>query len=114
MEDLQRDLQKALCGFHGAVRFHPTSRRCATGNWGCGAFGGSSAVKVFIQWMAASLAGLETLEYFPWDDMVIHQLLGDIWDGIGQHVRSNDVMLRYVKRILCLPEVRPMLHPAQV
>jgi poly(ADP-ribose) glycohydrolase len=75
VEDAQRDLQKAFIGFQGALQVYPASRSCATGNWGCGAFGGSAAVKVFIQWMAASLAGLESLEYFPWDDGVIHQLL---------------------------------------
>lgn len=76
MDDCQRDLQKAFYGFAGAVA-HGTHghRTAATGNWGCGAFGGSSAVKVFLQWIAASLAGLEALEYFPWDDLILHQLL---------------------------------------
>lgn len=80
MDDCQRDLQKAFYGFAGAVASvaHVGHQKipAATGNWGCGAFGGSSAVKVFLQWIAASLAGLEALEYFPWDDLILHQLLG--------------------------------------
>ena len=77
VDDCQRDLQKAFYGFAGAVDVG--HRTAATGNWGCGAFGGSSAVKVFLQWIAASLAGLEALEYFPWDDLILHQLLEFLW-----------------------------------
>ena len=81
MDDCQRDLQKAFYGFAGAVasvapKMGHQKIPAATGNWGCGAFGGSSAVKVFLQWIAASLAGLEALEYFPWDDLILHQHLG--------------------------------------
>lgn len=80
VDDCQRDLQKAFYGFAGAVasvapKMGHQKIPAATGNWGCGAFGGSSAVKVFLQWIAASLAGLEALEYFPWDDLILHQLL---------------------------------------
>ena len=71
-----RDLHKALCGFRAAKLSHPDRGFCATGNWGCGAFGGSPAVKLFVQWVAASLAGLEGLEYYPWDDAVLFGLLG--------------------------------------
>ena len=72
-----RDLRKALCGFGAARLSFPDRKVCATGNWGCGAFGGSPAVKLFVQWVAASLAGLQGLEYFPWDDRVLFEPLGD-------------------------------------
>lgn len=37
----------------------------ATGNWGCGSrFGGDVQLKLVIQWMAASLAGLPALIYY--------------------------------------------------
>ena len=83
MEDADRDLQKALCGFLGALERYKERTCCATGNWGCGAFGGSAAVKVFIQWIAASLAGLDTLEYFPWEDAVIGQWPGPFSFALG-------------------------------
>lgn len=38
--------------------------RIATGNWGCGSRGGADVqLKFFIQWMAASLAGIPVLIY---------------------------------------------------
>lgn len=39
----------------------------ATGNWGCGAFGGDLALKAMLQWMAASRAG-RTVCYYPFGD----------------------------------------------
>lgn len=39
----------------------------ATGNWGCGVFGGDLRLKALLQWLAASRAGRTTL-YFPYGD----------------------------------------------
>ena len=39
----------------------------ATGNWGCGAFGGDLQLKALLQWMAASRAG-RTMIYYPYGD----------------------------------------------
>merc|ERR1712080_419472 len=42
-------------------------RRCtgfATGNWGCGVFGGDPQLKSLIQWLAASAMGREMV-YHP-------------------------------------------------
>ena len=36
----------------------------ATGNWGCGAFGGDFELKFLQQWLAASYAGVEKLYYY--------------------------------------------------
>ena len=38
----------------------------ATGNWGCGAFGGNLQLKFIIQYLAASAAGVD-LEYFTFN-----------------------------------------------
>lgn len=35
----------------------------ATGNWGCGQLQGDHQLKLVIQWMAASLAGVPVLIY---------------------------------------------------
>uniref|UniRef100_A0A183CF80 Poly(ADP-ribose) glycohydrolase n=1 Tax=Globodera pallida TaxID=36090 RepID=A0A183CF80_GLOPA len=52
-EAIKRELLKAYVGF--ALRT-PESPPCiATGNWGCGAFGGDLELKSLIQWMAACL-----------------------------------------------------------
>lgn len=34
----------------------------ATGNWGCGAFGGDPELKTIIQWLAASQVALHQVE----------------------------------------------------
>ena len=42
----------------------PTRRPFATGNWGCGVFGGDARLKSLLQWMASSKAGREVLYDF--------------------------------------------------
>jgi poly(ADP-ribose) glycohydrolase len=39
----------------------------ATGNWGCGVFGGDPQLKAVIQWLAASVCGKHVM-FFPFDD----------------------------------------------
>ncbi|KAL2922419.1 Poly(ADP-ribose) glycohydrolase 1 [Bienertia sinuspersici] len=36
------------------LQLHKSDAGIATGNWGCGAFGGDPEVKTVIQWLAAS------------------------------------------------------------
>ncbi|KAL3847294.1 hypothetical protein ACJMK2_018213 [Sinanodonta woodiana] len=43
-------------------------RPIATGNWGCGAFGGDPHLKSLIQWMAASYAGTPVLMYYTFNN----------------------------------------------
>ncbi|CAM6035257.1 unnamed protein product [Sphagnum compactum] len=40
----------------------------ATGNWGCGAFGGNLELKSLLQWLAASQAGRPYMLYFSFQD----------------------------------------------
>lgn len=42
-------------------------RAFATGNWGCGVFGGDARLKALLQWIAASRAGRPVL-YYPFGD----------------------------------------------
>ena len=44
-----------------------TGQPFATGNWGCGCFGGDLQLKALLQWMAASRANREML-YYPFGD----------------------------------------------
>ncbi|KAJ8613772.1 hypothetical protein CTAYLR_008845 [Chrysophaeum taylorii] len=55
-EALVRDLRKAYVGVSGATSV-------STGGWGTGAFGGDPILKWVQQWIAASLGGVERLEY---------------------------------------------------
>ena len=45
----------------------------ATGNWGCGVFGGDARLKALLQWMAASRARRDVL-YYPFGDPKIEGL----------------------------------------
>ncbi|XP_022669824.1 poly(ADP-ribose) glycohydrolase-like isoform X2 [Varroa destructor] len=68
IEKIMRELVKSLCGFQ--TPGFPRSA-VATGNWGCGAFGGDARLKFLVQWMAASRAG-RPLVYFTFGD---HELM---------------------------------------
>lgn len=76
-EVMNRDIIKAIAGFSDALcldipsHFESDSRRypaVCTGNWGCGAFGGNSELKLLIQWIAASISG-RSLVYCPFDQV---------------------------------------------
>lgn len=63
-----RDILKALCGFDGLST--PSTGGCfvATGNWGCGAFGGNPYAKFIHQVLAASLARVSLVYCLVGDD----------------------------------------------
>lgn len=73
-EKMTRELNKAYCGFFrtNANRKHLSA--VATGNWGCGAFGGDTRLKALIQLMAAAEAGRD-MAYFTFGDA---QLMRDV------------------------------------
>ena len=67
-EYVERDLIKAYIGFN-LINFNNDNilklkKTIATGNWGCGAFGGDFELKFIQQWLAASYAGVEKLYYY--------------------------------------------------
>ena len=70
-QDILRELNKAYCGFCSEVAGDdPATNKLmpvATGNWGCGAFGGDKHLKTLIQWIAASRAGRE-VKYYTFRD----------------------------------------------
>ncbi len=56
---MMRDVLKAYTGF----RCSGTQKGVATGNWGCGVFGGDLHFKSCLQWLAASAAGRKMSYY---------------------------------------------------
>ncbi|XP_078695182.1 uncharacterized protein LOC144924106 [Branchiostoma floridae x Branchiostoma belcheri] len=50
------------------------NRPIATGNWGCGAFGGDPQVKAMLQWMAASHADSPEMIYYSFENKDVEQL----------------------------------------
>ena len=68
--DIKRDIYKAYIGFNLINYFNEEKKEeksISTGNWGCGAFGGDHELKFFQQWIAASFAGAERLDYYTYN-----------------------------------------------
>ena len=65
---VERDIIKAYVGFDlinlGDKEIPVLKKTIATGNWGCGAFGGDFELKFIQQWLAATHAGVEKLYYY--------------------------------------------------
>ncbi|XP_004138946.1 poly(ADP-ribose) glycohydrolase 1 isoform X2 [Cucumis sativus] len=70
----------------------------ATGNWGCGAFGGDPEVKSIIQWLAASQALRPSVMYYTFGTGPLHHLekvsewilahkwtVGDLWSMLVEY-----------------------------
>ncbi|XP_029305779.1 poly(ADP-ribose) glycohydrolase [Cottoperca gobio] len=66
-EKMTRELNKAYCGFFRNNINSKHLSAIATGNWGCGAFGGDTRLKALIQLMAAAEAGRD-MAYFTFGD----------------------------------------------
>lgn len=73
-EKMIRELNKAYCGFYRSNANSKHLSAVATGNWGCGAFGGDTRLKALIQLMAAAEAGRD-VAYFTFGDA---QLMRDV------------------------------------
>jgi len=85
LESILRETNKAYAGF-----VHCKDKPIATGNWGCGVFGGHPQLKALLQWMAASEADKD-LEYCAFNTesvcqplVEIHQKLVDKKMTVGQ------------------------------
>ncbi|XP_078480054.1 LOW QUALITY PROTEIN: poly(ADP-ribose) glycohydrolase-like [Lampetra planeri] len=66
-DKMNRELNKAYCGFFRNNSNKKHLSAVATGNWGCGAFGGDTRLKALIQLMAAAEAGRD-VAYFTFGD----------------------------------------------
>ncbi|XP_028983377.1 poly(ADP-ribose) glycohydrolase [Betta splendens] len=75
-EKMTRELNKAYCGFFRNNINNKHLSAVATGNWGCGAFGGDTRLKALIQLMAAAEAGRD-VAYFTFGDA---QLMRDVYE----------------------------------
>ncbi|XP_057682985.1 poly(ADP-ribose) glycohydrolase [Corythoichthys intestinalis] len=71
---IERELNKAFCGFARPGEHSNNLSAVATGNWGCGVFGGDTCLKALIQMLAAAEAGRD-VAYFTFGDS---QLVTDV------------------------------------
>jgi len=72
---LKRELNKANCAFASSVG-PDCLPAIATGNWGCGAFGGDARLKALIQLMAAAVSSRDMV-YFTFGDVKLSRDLSD-------------------------------------
>ncbi|KAM4526723.1 poly(ADP-ribose) glycohydrolase [Fundulus diaphanus] len=73
-DKINRELNKAYCGFFHPEKDSQNLAAVATGNWGCGVFGGDKRLKALIQMLAAAEAGRD-VAYFTFGDS---QLMTDV------------------------------------
>ncbi|KAM8889483.1 poly(ADP-ribose) glycohydrolase isoform 2-T4 [Synchiropus picturatus] len=66
-DKITRELNKAFCGFARPGEPQEHLSAIATGNWGCGVFGGDTRLKALIQLLAAAEAGRDVV-YFTFGD----------------------------------------------
>lgn len=74
-EKIRRELNKAYCGFLRPGVSSENLSAVATGNWGCGAFGGDARLKALLQILAAAVAERDVV-YFTFGDS---ELMRDIY-----------------------------------
>ncbi|KAJ2998209.1 hypothetical protein HDV02_004711 [Globomyces sp. JEL0801] len=72
---IERELNKAYCGFSMASRCDGYDTRIATGHWGCGAFNGNKQLKGIIQLLAASVSD-SSLIYCCFGDREFYEEFG--------------------------------------
>ncbi|KAM9424270.1 poly(ADP-ribose) glycohydrolase [Pholidichthys leucotaenia] len=73
-DKINRELNKAYCGFARPEEDSQNLSAVATGNWGCGVFGGDTRLKALLQMLAAAEAGRD-VAYFTFGDS---QLMTDV------------------------------------
>ncbi|KAG6528740.1 hypothetical protein ZIOFF_010925 [Zingiber officinale] len=80
------------------VRNFQGSRGIATGNWGCGAFGGDPEIKSMIQWLAASEGLRPFIHYYSFGEAALQKLeeatrwilqhgwtVSDLWSMLAEY-----------------------------
>ena len=75
---VDRELNKAFVGFSDCGAISGQLQAVATGNWGCGAFGGDVRLKFLIQMMAASEHARD-MAYFTFGDKDLVREVGDLY-----------------------------------
>ena len=103
IDNINRDLHKAYVGF-SLVNFDKNlEKTIATGNWGCGVFGGNHELKFIQQWIAASFAGVERLDYYTFGDKKT-KLVEKLNKDIKEKFKTADNLYNALKIVSTLDE----------
>ena len=92
-EDIKRDIHKAFVGFNiiNLDTEPEIEKTIATGNWGCGAFGGNHILKFYQQWVAATYAGIQRLDYYTFEDEEMKKVILDFENIKNKFKTGNDL-----------------------
>ncbi|XP_055389722.1 poly(ADP-ribose) glycohydrolase isoform X2 [Condylostylus longicornis] len=92
---IKRELNKAFVGFfHSNAALLPPG--VATGNWGCGAFGGDSQLKALIQLMVCTITNRPLL-YFTFGDKKLSKEIHEMY----VFLIDNNINVRQLFNYLC-------------
>ncbi|XP_033886917.3 poly(ADP-ribose) glycohydrolase-like isoform X2 [Acipenser ruthenus] len=92
-EKIRRELNKAFCGFARPGVDSRNLSAVATGNWGCGAFGGDTRLKALLQMMAAAEAGRD-VAYFTFGDRELMRDVHEMHTFLTQrHITVGDIYI---------------------
>jgi len=91
---IERDIYKAFVGFK--MVFYDEKERneqktIATGNWGCGAFGGDYELKFLQQWIAASFAGIKRLDYYTFNNKNMKYVIENLRQIKSKYKKVKDL-----------------------
>ncbi|MES1913048.1 MAG: hypothetical protein MHM6MM_005280 [Cercozoa sp. M6MM] len=100
LRSLERELTKATVGFSFDSGKNNQNTSVATGNWGCGAFGGDVVLKACLQWIACSLAG-QSMQYFTFG-----------CDEVQQFRRIVEVAMQCELRVFELWRILQLFEPS--
>ena len=100
---LDRELNKAFVAFqkHGEERMAAV----ATGNWGCGAFGGDVRLKLVLQLLAASEAGRD-VAYFTFGDRELVEEGAELYQSLQEAKMTVGRLYKMVRGYGALRERR--------
>ena len=99
--EIIRDIHKAYVGFSLAQSDNDIPKTIATGNWGCGAFNGNHELKFIQQWIAASFAGIEILDYYTFKDKNMI-LVAKYYEKINDKFKTPKELF---KALLCVSSI---------
>eukprot|EP00742_Colponemidia_sp_Colp-10_P006109 GILJ01006537.1.p1 GENE.GILJ01006537.1~~GILJ01006537.1.p1 ORF type:complete len:444 (+),score=56.87 GILJ01006537.1:167-1333(+) len=127
-EEMLREVNKALAAFMGDPLTEQAQAKAniqsteplvglalkpiATGNWGCGLFGGDPQLKSMLQWITTSIVG-RPMHYYTFRDRRLPQLqevvttvtrkqltVGSLWKLISNYSKEHVTLFNYILRTL--------------
>ncbi|KAI5643402.1 poly (ADP-ribose) glycohydrolase (PARG) domain-containing protein [Phthorimaea operculella] len=111
-EMITRELNKAWVGFSFLTAGGDSSLQypgLATGNWGCGAFGGSPGLKSLIQLMAAAQTR-RPMAYFTFDDAALRDQIINTYNLLARYNVTVGQLYQYIMKFCSSDVPRSQLH----